>query len=188
MTIASLMLVAAIVIVLLAGVAIYNRLVALTRRCDQAGSDIDVQLRLRHDLIPNLVETVKGYATHERETLEAVTKARAAAVAATPGPEQMKAEAAFSGAIGRLMAVAEAFPDLKASANFAALQGELADVENKIAASRRFLNSAINEYNTAREQFPANLIAGRFGFAARELAALDPEERARLTTAPSVRF
>ena len=170
------------------GVAIFNQLVALRRRCEQAASDIDVQLKQRQDLVPNLVETVKGYAAHERGTLDEVMRARSAAVAAPAGAAQAQAEAAFTGAIGRLMAVAEAYPDLKASQNFSSLQDELSDIENKIAASRRFLNAAINEYNTSREQFPASLIANNFGFASREAPVVAPEQRAALDAAPSVHF
>ena len=172
----------------LGAVAIFNRLVALRRNCDQASADIDVQLRQRHDLIPNLVEVVKGYATHERGTLEDVMKARAAATAAPAGAAQAAAEAAFTGAIGRLMAVAESYPDLKASANFASLQDELSDIENKIAASRRFLNAAVAEYNVTREQFPANLLSGVFGFPAREVSVIADGERATMQAAPAVRF
>lgn len=170
------------------GVSIFNQLVALRRRCEQASSDIDVQLKQRHDLIPNLVETVKGYAGHERGTLDEVMRARSAAVAAPAGAAQAQAEAAFTGAIGRLMAVAEAYPDLKASQNFSSLQDDLSDIENKIAASRRFLNAAINAYNTTREQFPANLLANNFGFANREAPVVAPEQRAALDAAPSVHF
>ncbi len=171
-----------------AAVSMYNRLVALRRRCDQASADIDVQLKQRHDLLPNLIETVKGYATHERGTLEAVMKARQAAMAAPAGAAQMQAEAALGGAIGRLMAVAESYPDLKASANFAELQAELSDIENKIAAARRFLNGAVTEYNTSREQFPANLVANMFGFAHRDEMAIDKGERAAIQAVPAVKF
>ena len=188
MSIASMIFLAVILVVAFAAMAIYNRLVALRRNCDQAASDIDVQLRQRHDLIPNLVEVVKGYASHERGTLEDVMKARAAATSAPAGAAQANAEAAFTGAIGRLMAVAEAYPDLKASANFASLQDELSDVENKIAASRRFLNAAVNEYNVSREQFPANLMANTFGFMARDVTVITQEERATMQAAPAVHF
>ena len=188
MTLFLLIFLGVVALIALAAVAIFNRLVALRRNCDQATSDIDVQLRQRQDLIPNLVEVVKGYAAHERGTLEDVMRARAAATAAPTGAAQTQAEAAFSGAIGRLMAVAEAYPDLKASANFSSLQSELGDIENKIAASRRYLNAAVAEYNTSREQFPANLLANTFGFAAREVTVIAQEDRPRMETAPSVRF
>jgi LemA protein len=169
-------------------ISLYNGLVAMRRRCDQAEADIEVQLRQRNDLIPNLVETVKGYAAHERGTLTDVMAARNAAVAAAPGQARAQAEAALTGALGRLFAVAEAYPDLKASANFAALQDELSDIENKIAASRRFLNAAVTEYNVSREQFPANLFADAFKFAPRATPAVSPDQRAKIEVAPSVKF
>jgi LemA protein len=174
-TLASLLLVTA---------AIYNRLIALNRRCEQAEADIDVQLKQRHDLIPNLVETVKGYAGHERGTLDAVMKARNAAVAAPSAG----AEAALGGALSRLMMVAEAYPELKADAQFSNLQMEIGDTENKIAASRRYLNSAVNEYNTSCEVFPANMVASVFGFANRASGAVAREQRVALDAAPSVKF
>ena len=172
----------------LAIVAIYNRLIALRRRCDQAAADIDVQLKLRHDLIPTLVETVKGYATHERSSLEAVMKARAAAVVAPDGPAKAQAEGLLGQALGRLMMVAEAYPDLKASANFTQLQTELSGIEHTIAAARPFLNAATTGYNTTREQFPANLVASTFAFEARDVSAVPRETIMQLETAPAVRF
>ena len=168
--------------------SMFNSLIALLRRCDQASADIDVQLKQRHDLIPNLVETVKGFAGHERGTLEAVIKARAAAVSAPAGGQQLQAETALGASLGRLMAVAEAYPDLKATAHFAELQGELADIENKIAAARRYLNSATAEYNTTRQQFPNNMIAKLFGFDDRNTVVIAPENRADIGAAPAVRF
>ncbi len=176
------------VLVLVLGATIYNRLIVLNRRCDQAGADIDVQLKLRHDLVPVLVETVRGYAGHEQTALEAVIKARAAAVAAPQGPARTEAEGLLGAALGRLMMVVEAYPDLKAQTNFGALQAELSDIENKIAAARRFQNAALTEYNTTREQFPANLVAATFAFKSREMAAVLPDERLILDTAPAVRF
>ena len=143
-----------IVIAVLFAFGAYNRLVALSQRVGQAFADIDVQLKQRHDLIPNLVETVKGYAAHERGTLDEVVKARNAAVAAQ-GPEQKAAaETMLSGALRQLFALSEAYPDLKANANFQALQAELSDIENKIAAARRFFNNAVQEYNTGTRRFP----------------------------------
>ena len=184
MTIATITTLALAALLLIATVAIYNRLVALNRRCDQASADIDVQLKQRNDLIPNLVETVKGYAGHERGTLEAVMKARNAAMAAPSAG----AEAALGGALGRLMVVAEAYPDLKASASFIELQAEISDTENKIAAARRYLNNATNEYNTSREQFPSNIVADAFSFPTRATAVIAPENRTQMETAPAVRF
>src|SRR5213595_1998801 len=157
-----------IVIIVLFAFSAYNRLVALGQRVGQAFADIDVQLKQRHDLIPNLVETVKGYAAHERGTLDEVVRARNAAMSAQ-GPGQVAAaENQLSGALGRLIALSEAYPDLKANANFQQLQSELSDLENKIAASRRFFNNAVQEYNTGIQQFPAALFASAFGFAPHE--------------------
>lgn len=169
------------------GVFLYNGLVALRQRVNQAFADIDVQLKQRHDLIPNLVETVKGYASHERGTLEAVVEARNAAIAAS-GPEQVAAaENVLTGALRQLFALAEAYPDLKASANFQQLQAELSDIENKIAAARRFFNNSVQEYNTSIEQFPASLFAGSLGFHHRDFFDLG-ETRPQLEQAPSVKF
>jgi LemA protein len=168
-------------------ISVYNGLVAMGQRVSQAFADIDVQLRQRHDLIPNLVETVKGYAAHERGTLEAVIAARNAAVAAK-GPEaQAAAEQQLSGMLGRLLALSEAYPDLKANASFQQLQGELTDIENKIAAARRFFNNAVSEYNARIAQFPAALFAASFGFASKQFFDLG-EERKTLAEAPQVKF
>ena len=180
-----LLIVAVVVAILLIG--IYNRLVALRQNCNQAFADVDVQLKQRHDLIPNLVETVKGYAAHEKGTLEAVIAARNAAMTAerTGDPKAMgQAEGALGLALGRLIALAEAYPDLKANTNFQQLQAELADIENKLAAARRFFNSAVGEYNTAREQFPAVLFAGALGFGARDFFDVGEESRASMDAAP----
>lgn len=167
--------------------SVYNGLVAMRQRTNQAFADIDVQLKQRHDLIPNLVETVKGYATHERGTLEAVVQARNAAMSAK-GPEaQVAAENALSGTLRQLFALTEAYPDLKAAANFQQLQAELSDIENKLAASRRFFNNAAQEYNTGIEQFPAALFARSFGFTSRPFFDVG-EERKVLEQAPSVKF
>ena len=177
-----------IVVVVILLIAIYNRLVSLNQRATQAWSDISVQLKQRHDLIPNLVETVKGYATHERGTLEAVTQARNAAVAATNPQAQAQAENMLTGALRQLFAVAEAYPDLKANQNFLQLQSELSDIENKIAASRRFFNNSVQEYNSSIQQFPAVLLAGMFGFTQRGFFELDEAEKTAVNTAPSVKF
>ncbi len=177
-----------IVLIALFLVFLYNRLVNLRQVVNQAWSDITVQLKQRHDLIPNLVETVKGYAAHERGTLDAVVQARNAAVAASGPQAQAAAENMLTGALRQLFALAEAYPDLKASQNFMQLQADLADVENKIAASRRFFNNAVQEYNTAIEQFPAVLIAGQFGFTHRDFFDLDEGERAAVQAPPQVKF
>ncbi len=168
-------------------VVIYNGLVAMRQRVNQAFADIDVQLKQRHDLIPNLIETVKGYVTHERETLDAVVKARNAAIAAQGPAAQANAENMLTGALRGLFALAEAYPDLKANTNFQQLQTELADLENKIAAARRFFNNAVQEFNTGIEQFPAVLIAGPLGFTKREFFDLG-EARPQLELPPQVKF
>jgi LemA protein len=166
---------------------IYNGLITLRQRVNQAYADIDVQLKQRHDLVPNLVETVKGYAGHERGTLEAVVQARNTAVAArTPG-EVAAAESQLTGALRGLLALGEAYPNLKASANFQELQGELTDIENKIAAARRFFNNAAQEYNTGIQRFPAALFAGMLGFSQRDYFDLG-ETRSQLQEPPSVKF
>src|ERR1044072_1259189 len=178
-----------IVIIVLFAFGAYNRLVALSQRTNQAFADIDVQLKQRHDLIPNLVETVKGYATHERGTLEAVVQARNAALAAQSGgpAAQAAAENALTGTLRQLFALSEAYPDLKANTNFQQLQSELTDIENKLAAARRFFNNAVQEYNTGIQNFPAVLIAGPLGF--REHAFFDlGETRAQVEQAPQVKF
>jgi LemA protein len=176
-----------VAVLLFMTVGVYNRLVGLRQRANQAFADIDVQLRQRHDLIPNLVETVKGYATHERGTLEAVTAARQAAVSAGTVEGKVQAENALTGALRQLFAVAEAYPDLKANQNFMQLQSELADIENKLAASRRFFNSAVGEYNASIQQFPAVLFAPALGFHEREFFDLG-EDRATVSEAPQVKF
>jgi LemA protein len=179
-----------IVVFVLWIVMIYNGLVAMRQRVNQAFADIDVQMKQRHDLIPNLVETVKGYAGHERGTLEAVVQARNAAVTAQSGgvAAQAAAENALSGTLRQLFALSEAYPDLKASANFQQLQAELTDIENKLAASRRFFNSAVQEYNTGIQQFPAVLLAGPAGFAPKEFFDVGVEDRKVLDQAPQVKF
>ena len=172
-----------VVLLILWIIFIYNGLVAMRQRVNQSFADIDVQLKQRHDLVPNLVETVKGYASHERGTLEAVVQARNAAMTAQ-GPAQMAAaENMLSGALRQLFALSEAYPDLKANQNFQQLQMELSDLENKIAASRRFFNNAVSEYNASIQQFPAVLIARSFGFAERPFFDLGGD-RAAVATAP----
>lgn len=166
----------------------YNGLVALRQRCKQAFADIDAQLKQRHDLIPNLVETVKGYAAHERGTLDEVIKARTNAVTAQGPAAQAAAEGALTGAVSRLIALGEAYPDLKANQNFQQLQSELSDTENKIAAARRFFNNAVSEYNAAREAVPGVFIAQKFAFAPQEFFNLDAEERVVAKDAPVVKF
>jgi len=177
-------------------ISIYNRLVALRNRFKNAFSQIDVQLKRRYDLIPNLVETAKGYLQHERNTLEAVISARNAASAAsdraaqTPGdPNAMKqlagAEAALTGTLGRFFALAEAYPDLKANQTMSRLMEELTSTENKVAFARQSYNDSVMAYNTARESFPTNLIAGPFNFAPAQLFEIDKPEQKE---APKVSF
>jgi LemA protein len=162
--IALLVVLGIVLLVLLWGIAIYNGLVRLRNEVRNAWAQIDVQLKRRHDLIPNLVETVKGYAAHERGTLDAVVQARSRAVGAQSISERVKAEGELSQALGRLMVVVEAYPDLKANQNFLALQEELTSTENKIGFSRQYYNDSVMQYNTRIETFPPNVIAGMFGF------------------------
>src|SRR5262249_25143730 len=152
-----------IVVLVLWVIMIYNQLVAMRQRVGQAFADVDVQLKQRHDLIPNLVETVKGYAAHERGTLEEVVRARNAAITAQGRGQQVLAENQISGALRPLFALSESYPDLKANQNFQQLQSELSDIENKLAAARRFFNNSVQEYNTGIQQFPAALFAGPLG-------------------------
>lgn len=182
-----------LVLIALAGFMVmggYNRLVALDQAANQAFADIDVQLKQRQDLIPNLVETVKGYAAHEKGTFEAVTAARTAAASASSVDQKVQAEGLLGAALGRLVAVAEAYPELKADRSFVQLQGELSDIENKLAAARRFFNNAVSEFNAVRRQFPTVLFAGAFGFAAdRAFFGVGETERAAMTAAaPQVKF
>jgi LemA protein len=156
----------------------YNRLVVLRNRIKNAWAQIDVQLKRRYDLIPNLVETVKAYAKHERETLENVTAARTRAVGAGTVQEQGAAETQLTGALKTLFAVAESYPDLKANQNFLMLQEELSGTEGKIAFARQFYNDNVMQYNILREKFPTNLIAGSFGFGAQDMFEIElPEQR-----------
>ncbi|MBF9234155.1 LemA family protein [Microvirga alba] len=177
-----------VVLVLLYGIGTYNGLVTLRQRVTQAFADIDVQLKQRHDLIPNLVETVKGYAAHERGTLEAVVQTRNAALQAHNPAEQAAAEGALSGALGRLLALGEAYPDLKASANFQQLQLDLSDIENKLAAARRFFNNGVAEYNAAIQSFPAVVFAGAMGFSQKDFFDLGEVQRQTLEAPPKVAF
>ena len=187
MSTSAIIVLAVIVVFIVWAIGVYNGLVSLRQRVSQSYADIDVQLRQRHDLVPNLVETVKGYAAHERGTLDEVTQARNMAVAAQGPAQQAAAENVLTGALGRLIAVAEAYPDLKASTNFQQLQAELSDLENKIAASRRFFNNAVQEYNTGIQRFPAALFASAFGFAPKTFFDLGAE-RASVGEAPAVKF
>lgn len=164
-------------VLVLGVILIYNSLITLKNRVDEAWSDIDVQLKRRYDLIPNLINTVKGYAAHEKDLLEKVTEARAAAMGAqTPGQKE-QAENMLSGTLKSLFAVSENYPDLKANQNFLELQRELTDTEDKIQASRRFYNGNVRDFNTKLEVFPTNLIAGMLKFTKREFFEADETER-----------
>lgn len=180
-------LVVAVLIVLWL-VGIYNTLVKLRNNREQAFADIDVQLQQRHDLIPNLVATVKGYAAHESGTLEKVTQARAAAMGAQTIGDKIQAEQQLGQALANLKVAVEAYPELKANENFLELQAELSDIENKLSAVRRFFNSATKEYNNQVETFPSNLIAKNFGFHKEPMFEISQEERATVTKAPEVKF
>jgi LemA protein len=173
-----------VLLIALSFVFLYNRFVRQRNRVDNAWAQIEVQLKRRHDLIPNLVETVKGYAAHERGTFEAVTQARAAAQGAQSPGEAAQAEGILSQALGRLFAVAEAYPQLQADENFRQLQAELAQTENRIAVSRQVYNDTVLTYNNAIQTFPGVMIAGPFGFAKREFFETDEGER----EAPRVDF
>ena len=183
-----LILIGLVVVVGLALIAIYNGLVNKRQRCNQAFADVDVQLKQRRDLVPNLVEAVRGYVGHERETLEKVIEARNTAQRAGTVEEKAQAEGLLGGAIRGLLALAEAYPDLKASQNFDTLKKELSRIEDKLAAARRFYNSAVADFNTAVQQVPANLFAKGWGFTERTFFDLGEETRAELEIAPEVKF
>lgn len=185
MNLIGLVAIGVVVVGALVVIGIYNNLVGLRQSVRQGVADIDAQLRQRHDLIPNLVETVKGYAGHESATLEAVIAARNAAASGTPdsGSEQQ-----LRGALDNLLALGEAYPDLKASANFQSLQSELADVEDKLAAARRALNAAVARFNGAREAFPAVLFASSLGFAVADFHRLDASEQGTVDKVPKIGF
>ena len=177
--------VAVIVVVVLAVIGIFNALQRARIAAEGSFSNIDVELRRRHDLIPNLVETVKGYATHERQTLEAVMQARAAAMSAKGINERIEAEGALTRGLGRLMAVAEAYPTLKADGGFMRLQGDLSDTENRIASRRTGFNGAAAGFNEMLSVFPNNIVAGIFGFRAMSFLKEDDEA---VRSAPQVKF
>ena len=164
-------------IILLYALSLYNNLVSLRQRVKNAWSQIDVQLRRRFDLIPNLVETVKGYAAHESSVFQKVTEARARVAGAQNVGEQIQAQNALGGALRGLLAVAENYPELKANENFKELQGELSNTESKIAFSRQFYNDTVMKYMTATQRFPANLLAGAFGFGPMDYFEAEPESR-----------
>lgn len=175
-------------LVVVAGIAIYNSLVKSKIRVDEAWSDITVQLKRRLDLIPNLIETVKGYAKHEKEVFEKVTEARTSVMNANGPAETAKADNMFESTLKSLFAVAEAYPDLKANQNFQQLQSELVDTEDKIQAARRFYNGAVRDLNTKIKVFPNNLFAGMLGFKEREFFEVEESERAEVEKPVDVKF
>ena len=177
-----------VVAFLLFAIAGYNNLVKLRNNRENAFADIDVQLKQRYDLVPQLVSTVKGYATHEKELLESITAARSAAVNATSIDDKIKADQQLTSALAGLKISVEAYPDLKANQNFLQLQGELSDIENKLAAVRRYFNSATRELNNAVQTFPNNIMAGIFGFHKEAMYEIEASQRAAVEKAPEIKF
>ena len=187
MSISAWIILAIAIVIVLFGIASYNRLVAMRQQCNQAFADIDVQLRQRHNLVPNLVETVKGYASHERGTLDAVVQARNAAVRAQGPDAKAQAEAVLAGALRQLFALAEAYPNLKANSNFQQLQTDLTGLENKLATARRSFNDMVQRYNSMIQQFPTVLFATALGFVAHEFFNLG-DDRHVADQPPEVKF
>jgi LemA protein len=177
-----------LVLLILWFVSIYNNLVKLRNNRENAFANIDVQLKQRHDLVPQLVATVKGYADHEKEVFQRVTEARAAAMGATSINDKVQAENALTSALAGLKVSLEAYPELKANQNFLQLQSEVSDIENKLAAVRRFFNSATRELNNAVQTFPSNIFANMFGFHKEPMFEVPQEERATLDKAPEIKF
>lgn len=184
----TIIIIVVIVVIALLLVSLYNKLVKLRNNRENAFADIDVQLKQRHDLIPQLVEAVKGYMKHEEKVLTEITRARAGAVNANTIDEKIAAENQLTSALSGLNIAVEAYPDLKASTNFLQLQEEISDVENKLSAVRRFFNSATKELNNAVETFPSNIIAGMFGFKKEAMFDLGVTQRATLEQAPKISF
>lgn len=185
---ALLIVIGIILLIVIWVISLYNSLVRLRNRRQNAFADIDVQLRQRHDLVPQLVETVKGYASHERELLLKVTEARTAAIGAKTIDDKIVAEQQLTSALQGLKVQVEAYPDLKANQNFLQLQEELSDIENKLAAARRFFNGATTEYNNAVESFPGNLIARNFGFKREMFFDLGEDNRKQMEEPPKIQF
>ena len=185
----AIVVVAVIVVIIATIIGAYNGLVKLDERVNEAWSDITVQLKYRADLIPNVVETVKGYAKHEKETFEMVTEARSAVMGAKTVKQAAEAEKEMQGALGRIFAIAEAYPELKANANFVKLQEQLQDVEDKIQAARRFYNAGAKDLNTRIKTFPVNIVNNFVGhFKKREYFEVEESEKARIKDAPEVKF
>jgi LemA protein len=184
----TIIIIAVVAVIILAIIGMYNNLVKLRNNRENAFADIDVQLKQRFDLVPQLVATVKGYATHEKELLENITAARTAGVNATSIDDKIKADQQLTSALAGLKVQVEAYPDLKANQNFMQLQGELADIENKLAAVRRYFNSATRELNTAVQTFPSNIFAGMFGFHKEAMYEIEASQRAEVEKAPEIKF
>jgi LemA protein len=180
--------IAVLVIIALILISMYNNLVKLRNNRENAFANIDVQLKQRYDLVPQLVATVKGYATHERELLEKVTAARSACMNATSINDRVQADNALGAALSGLRVAVEAYPELKANQNFLQLQNELSDIENKLASVRRFFNSATKELNNAVQSFPSNIIAGMFGFKKEPMFEIPASDRAAHEKAPEIKF
>lgn len=184
----SIIIIGIVVLLVFWVISLYNNLVKLRNNRENAFANIDVQLKQRFDLVPQLVATVKGYATHEKELLEKITMARSSAMNATSIEDKIKADQQLSSALAGLKVSVEAYPDLKANQNFLQLQGELSDIENKLAAVRRFFNSTTKELNNAVQTFPGNILAGMFGFHKEAMYEILPEERKAVETAPKIEF
>lgn len=180
--------IAIIAVIVFSIIGIYNNLVKLRNNRENAFADIDVQLKQRYDLVPQLVATVKGYAAHEKELLESITAARSAAASATSIDDKIKADQQLTSALAGLKVSVEAYPDLKANQNFLQLQGELSDIENKLAAVRRYFNSATRELNNAVQTFPSNIFAGMFGFHREAMYEIEASQRAAVEKAPEIKF
>ena len=184
----TIIIIAIIAVLVVFVIGMYNNLVKLRNNRENAFADIDVQLKQRYDLVPQLVATVKGYASHEKELLENITAARTAGVNASSIDDKIKADQMLTSALAGLKVQVEAYPDLKANQNFMQLQGELADIENKLAAVRRFFNSATRELNNAVQTFPSNIIAGMFGFHKEAMYEIEASQRAAVEKAPEIKF
>lgn len=184
----TIIIIAVAVVILLGIIGLYNNLVRMRNNRENAFANIDVQLKQRHDIVPQLVSTVKGYASHEKTVLENVTNARTAAMSANNINDKIQAENKLSSALANLKVSLEAYPDLKANQNFLQLQTEISDIENKLAASRRFFNSATKELNNAVQTFPANILAGMFGFHKEPMFEIPATDRASLDKAPEISF
>ena len=184
----TIIVIVAVLIIALILISMYNNLVKLRNNRENAFANIDVQLKQRYDLVPQLVATVKGYATHERELLEKVTAARSACMNATSINDRVQADNALGAALSGLRVAVEAYPELKANQNFLQLQNELSDIENKLASVRRFFNSATKELNNAVQSFPSNIIAGMFGFKKEPMFEIPASDRAAHVKAPEIKF